>query len=428
MKRRVVVTGLGVVTPLSCDVEQLWERLLAGESGVTAPLRHARLKPPMKAVGEIKPDDLEMLRADHPEAAATGEMRTLFGVAAGSRAIRDAGFDDGPHDRAGALLGVGPGIHRFEDVDRWLSPEGTFDTVAFARELEEVHPESSMRHIAEAPAALLARLHGLRGPVAATTTACAAANQAIGMSFRSIRRGEMDWCVAGGTDGMMNPMGEIFFVLLGANAKVTGGRPDQACKPFDRRRSGLVVSEGAAALVLEELEHAKARGARIYAEVAGYGSSLDASRVTAPEPEGRGAVAAMRAALLDGDIALEEVDFISTHGTGTKRNDPAESLAVRTVFGEHAERISISALKGALGHLLAGASGMGLVGAALAASRDQIPPIANLTDPDPACHGLGFVFGEARCRTVRVALNNGFGFGGQNATVALRKYVEEEDR
>jgi 3-oxoacyl-[acyl-carrier-protein] synthase II len=423
VRRRVVVTGLGAVTPLSCDVETLWTRLLAGESGVTPPIRDAADRPPMKAVSEMKPDELDLLREEHPEAASTGEMRTFLGVAAGSRAVRDAGLDDGPHLRAGAMLGVGPGVHRFEDVDAWLGDDGSFDAVALANELDRLHPESILRHGAEEPSALLARLHGLRGPVGATVTACAAANQAIGLAFRSIRRGETDWCVSGGTDGLMNPMGHVFFVLLGADARASRD-PAAACRPFDRRRTGLVMGEGAAGVVLEELEHAKARGARIYAEVAGYGSSLCAFRATAPHPEGRGAASCMAAALEDGGIAPEEVDYLCAHGTGTKRNDPAESQAVHTVFGDHTRNVAVSALKGALGHLLAGAAGVGFLVAALATQRDVIPPTVNLTEPDPVCD-LDFVTGEARHRTVRVALNNGFGFGGQNSTIALRKYREE---
>lgn len=424
MSRRVVVTGLGAVTPLGCDLEDVWARILAGESGVTAPIRHAADRPPTKAVGEMRPADLARLRAEHPEAAALGEMRTLLGTAAGTRALRDAGLAEGPHPRGGAVLGSGPGVHRLEDLDRWLDADGRLDTARMGREVEATHPESITRHAAEQPAALLARLHGLGGPVHAVTTACSAANQALGLAFRCVRRGEADWIVAGGTDGMVNPMGLVFFVLLGASANADAD-PSTSCKPFDRRRSGLVLGEGAGAAVLEDLDHARARGARVYAEVAGYGTSLDAYRTTAPWRDGRGAAAAMAAALHDAALDPEDVDYVCAHGTGTKRNDPAEVAAIRTVFGPHADRLAVSALKGGLGHLLSGAGAVAFACTALAVQRDRVPPTANLTEPDPACD-LDLVPGRGRAQTVRAGINNAFAFGGQNSCIALRAYEEGE--
>jgi len=426
VSRRVVVTGVGVVTPLGCDVERVWERILAGESGVTAPIRHGADAPPTGAVGEMRPEDLARLGAEHPEAAALGEMRTLLGTAAGTAALRDAGLIDGPHPRGGAVLGSGPGVHRLEDLDLWLDAEGRLDTARMGREVERTHPESLVRHAAEQPAALLADLHGLGGPVHAVTTACSAANQALGMAFRCVRRGEADFVVAGGTDGMVNPMGLVFFVLLGAAASV-GEDPSTACKPFDRRRSGLVLGEGAGAAVLEELEHATRRGARIHAEVVGYGTSMDAYRTTAPWRDGRGAAAAMAAALHDAGLDPEDVDYVCAHGTGTKRNDPAEVAAIRTVFGPHADHLAVSALKGGLGHLLSGAGGVAFVCTALAVQRGQVPPTVNLTEPDPACD-LDLVPGRGRRQRVRAGLNNAFAFGGQNSCVALRAFGGEEAR
>lgn len=424
MSRRVVVTGLGVATPLGCNLEDVWRRLLAGESGVTAPIRHGGEQPPEGAVGEIRPDDLDRLRAEHPEAAAVGEMRTLFGVASGTRAVLDAGLETGPHPRAASIIGSGPGVHRLEDIDRWLDEEGRFDTVGMGRETERVNSESLIRNAAEQPATILARLYGLGGPVYAVTTACSAANQALGLAFRAVRRGEIPWAVAGGTDGMVNPMGLVFFVLLGASARADAD-PSTACRPFDRRRTGLVMSEGAGCAVVEELDHARARGARIYAEVVGYGASMDAYRTTAPWRDGRGAAVAMASALHDGGLRPEDVDYVTAHGTGTKRNDPAEAQAIRTVFGAHADSLAVSSIKGALGHLLAGAGGVSFACAALACDRDIVPPTANLEEPDAACD-LDFVRGAGgRRQPVRVALNNAFAFGGQNSCIALRKYEEQ---
>lgn len=423
MTRRVVVTGLGVVTPLGIEVETVWDRLLAGASGVTAPIRHGPEEPPTRAVGELKPDDLARLKADHPEAAATGEMRTLLGTASGTLALLDAGLAEGPSPRGGAIIGSGPGVHRLEDFDRWFDAEGNYDPVALGREVDAVELESLMRNSAEQPATVLADVHGLGGPVHAVTTACSAANQAMGLAFRSVRRGEADWVVTGGTDGMVNPMGLVFFVLLGAAASADGD-PAEACKPFDRKRTGVVLSEGAGAVVLEELEHARARGAHIYAEVVGYGASLDAYRTTAPWRDGRGAASAMAASLHDAGLDPEDVDWVCAHGTGTKRNDPAEATAIRTVFGSHTDQLAVSSLKGALGHLLSGAGGVAFAMAALATERDRVPPTVNLRDPDPA-GDLDHVMESGRELPIRVSLNNAFGFGGQNSCIVLKEYEEE---
>ncbi len=408
MSRRVVITGLGLVTPFGDDVDTVWERMLGGDAGVTASRRHGATRPPTGAVGEVDDAVVERLRTSLPAAAAC-DLRTLFGVAAGTNAAADAGIERGAHDRAGVILGSGPGVHRLEDV-------GVDDAAA-------VHPESLIRNTAELPAVLLARELGLGGPVHAVTTACSASNQALGAAFRSIRRGETDWMIAGGADSMINPLGLVFFVLLGASASV-GDDPAAACKPFDRKRSGLVMGEGAGCVVLEELEHARARGARIYAEVAGYGSSLDAYRTTAPPPDGRGAAEAMDAALRDGGLAPSEVQFVNAHGTGTKRNDPAEVRAIHTVFGDHAAALAVSSGKGAIGHLLSAAAGVAFIFCVLAIRRGAVPPTRNLTQPDPACD-LDLVPDASRQAVVTAALNNSFAFGGQNAVLAVRAFGDD---
>ncbi len=408
MTRRVVVTGLGLVTPFGDDVDVVWERMLAGNAGVTAPTRCGDVTPPTRAVGEVDEATLDRLRRTFPD-AAQGDLRTLFGVAAGANAARDAGLDKGVHDRAGAILGSGPGVHRLEDV-------GVADAQA-------VHRESLIRNSVEQPAVLLARRLRLGGPVHAVTTACSASNQALGLAFRSVRSGETDWVIAGGADSMINPIGLVFFVLLGASAS-DAGDPATACKPFDRRRSGLVMGEGAGCVVLEDLDHARARGARIYAEVVGYGSSLDAYRTTAPPPDGRGAAQAMTAALRDGDVRPQDVQFVNAHGTGTKRNDPAEVRAIHTVFGDHAASLAVSSGKGAIGHLLSAAAGVAFIFCVLAIRRGAVPPTRNLTHPDPACD-LDLVPDAGRAAAVRTAINNSFAFGGQNAVVAVRAFGDD---
>ncbi len=421
-RRRVVVTGLGLVTPMGCDVEVVWRRLLAGERGVAAPRRLGPDEPPTHAVGEVAPDVLARLRREYAEVEGAADPRTLFALAAARDAYTMAGFEAGRHPRGGVFLGAGPGANRIEDVDRCLGADGAFDAVTFARQSDGLQAESLIRHVAEQPAARVARAHGMQGPVHAVTTACSASNQALGMAYRSIRRGETDVAIAGGADSQVNPLGLIFFVLLGAAAHVDPSDPAGACKPFDRRRSGLVMGEGAGIAVLESEDHARARGARILAEVAGYGASLDAFRTTAPPRDGRGAAEAMQAALCDGGVQPEDVDFVNAHGTGTKRNDPAEIRAIRTVLQDRADTVAVSSAKGALGHLLSAAAGVAFCCCVQATLDDAIPPTANLLEPDAACD-VDLVPTPGRRQIVKTALNNSFAFGGQNACVVVRKYA-----
>ena len=423
MSRRVVVTGLGLVTPMGSDVDTVWSRLLAGERAVVPPIRHGAYHPPTRAVGEIPPAEMQRMRASHPLLAGEHDVRTLFAFDAAAQALAQAGLERGSHPGAGVMLGAGPGANRIEDVARFLDEEGEFDPVAYGRQVADLAHGSLVRDAAEQPAARIATAYGIGGPVHAVTTACSASNQALGMALRSIRSGETDWVVAGGSDSQVNPLGLVFFVLLGAAAHVDETDPASACRPFDRRRSGLVMGEGAGIAILEAEEHARARGATILAEVAGYGASLDAFRTTAPPPDGRGAAEAMDYAMKDGGIDPKTVDFVNAHGTGTKRNDPAEVTAIRALFGEHAGEIAVSSGKGALGHLLSAAAGVAFCCCVKAVQEDAVPPTANLTQPDPGCD-LDLVPDPNRRKTVRSALNNSFAFGGQNACIVVRKYEE----
>ncbi|HVG94325.1 MAG TPA: beta-ketoacyl-[acyl-carrier-protein] synthase family protein [Planctomycetota bacterium] len=419
MTRRVVVTGLGLVTPLGHDLETVWERLLAGACGVAAPRRLGASKPPTRAVGEVPEADVATLRAEHGPDADTTDLRTIFGVAAARRALAHAGIVPGSHPRAGAAVASGPGAHRLEDFVAGSDAAGAFDAAAFARGTATVHGGSLWRSPIDRPATEIARRAGLGGPVLAITTACAASLQAIGSAVREIRAGRADWMLAGGADAMVDPLGLVFFVLLGAAATEAG---PAACRPFSRRRTGIVTGEGAGIAVLEAEEHARARGARILAEVAGYGSSFDAFRVTAPHPEGRGAAEAMAKALADARMDPAEVDAISAHATGTKLNDPAEAKAIRSVFGARADRIAVSSGKSAMGHLLAAAGSVAFATTVLSIARDVVPPTINVAphEVDPSC-ALDHVLGTARATPVRAALVNALAFGGHNATIALRK-------
>ena len=421
--RRVVVTGLGLVTPLGDDVDVVFDRLVAGDVAVRAPRRPglAEHAPPTHALAELPDDLLERL---HRELGADAghDVRTLAGVAAAEQALRHAQLDPASAPRLGVVLGSGPG--HFDPARLAPAANATFDVARYAEGLAPGQPESlGLPRRAEAPASLVARRAGTRGPVHAVTTACAASNQALGIAYRMIRRGEIDVAVAGGSDSMVNPQGLVFFVLLGASAHVDPSDPASACRPFDRKRSGLVMGEGAGCAVLESLEHARARGATILAEVTGYGTTLDAWRITAPEPEGKGAAHAMRAALADGGLEPGDVDFVNAHGTGTKRNDPAEVHAVKGAFGEHAKRLAVTSSKGALGHLLSGAAGVAFVACVSAVQRQAVPPTANLADPDRHCD-LDHVPGTGRAMPVRAAMNDAFAFGGQNACLLVSRFEE----
>ena len=423
-KRKVVVSGLGLVTPLGLEVEENWAKALAGVSGLTRLTLPGTARSPMRAVGAVCQKDWERVVNQFPEAAATeGERRTLFALWAARAALADANLLNlkSGRERWGVMLAAGLGIYLPEDIHRWTAPVGKFDLVAFGREYADVHTESMIRNPSHRAAALVGQRFGLFGPNATVTSACASATQAIGVALRTIQRGEADLVVAGGADSMINPVGLVGFALLQA-AAMGPGEPATACRPFDRKRSGLVIGEGAGMVILEAERHAVERGARIYAEVAGYASSMDAYQVTAPHPEGLGAVLCMRGAVKDARMDPGEVDYINAHGTGTRLNDATETLAIKKVFGARACDIAISSSKSMIGHLMAAAGGPEFVFTVLTVHSNQIHPTINLTQPDPKCD-LDYVANVKRSRNVRAALSNSFGFGGQNASIMARKYA-----
>jgi 3-oxoacyl-[acyl-carrier-protein] synthase II len=346
------------------------------------------------------------------------EKRTLFALWAAGEALKDTGPINS--SKIGVVLGAGLGVFRLEDDLQWLQPNGLPDWTRFAKEMDRIHPESQMRHPYDRATGAIADQFRLSGLQSTVTTACASATQAVGTAFRLIRRGEADVLLSGGADSMIHPIGLIYFVLLGA-ASLSNDPPQTVCKPFDRRRAGLVMGEGAGVVILEEEGHALARGAKIYAELAGYASSMDGWRITAPHPEGAGAARAMQKALGDAGVSPDAIDYINAHGTGTKLNDAAETQAIRTVFGPAASNLAISSSKPLFGHLLAASGGPELIMTVLTVERDEIHPTLNLTQPDPKCD-LDYVPLHKRRRTVRAALSNSFGFGGQNGCLVVRKY------
>jgi 3-oxoacyl-[acyl-carrier-protein] synthase II len=422
-KRRVVITGLGMATSLGITVDENWQKALEGQSGIQELSLPNTEKSPVRAVGSVKDDDWKRIQEEFStESEQEGERKTLFALWSAKSALDDAGLINykGPKERCGVVLASGMGINRLEDIHKWTNQNKEFDLEKFGREHKDGHPESLMKNNANRPAALIAKKYGLGGYNSTITTACASATQAIGTAYRAIYRGDADMIVSGGADSMINPIGLVFFVLLSA-ATVSTDNPREVCRPFDRKRSGLVMGEGSGMIVLEEESHALKRGAKIYAEVAGYASTMDAYKVTAPHPKGIGAERAMTNALRDANINPDGIDYINAHGTSTKLNDAAETLAIKNVFKDHARNLSVTSSKALIGHLLAASGGPEFVFTALTVNRDEIHPTINQHNPDPKCD-LDYVPNIKRAATVRAAISNSFGFGGQNGSIVVKKY------
>ncbi len=415
MKRRVVITGIGVVTPVGSGREEFWEALLRGRSGISPISSFDASDFPCRIAGEVRGFRAE----DHMERRDALRMDRFcrMAVAAARLACLDAGLGDGPGavaavadpERAAVVVGSGiGGISTFEEQHSVLLQRGR----------SRVSPHVVPMLIPNMAAGWIAILGGWRGPNLSTVTACAAGTHALGLGFRLIASGEADICLAGGAEASITPLALAGFCSMRA-LSTRNDEPERASRPFDRGRDGFVMAEGSGLLVLEDMELAEERGARIYAEVAGFGMSADAYHLTAPDPAGRGASLCMREALRSAGLRPEQVDYINAHGTSTPLNDRVETLAIREVFGEHAGRLAVSSTKSMTGHLLGAAGGVEAAATALALREGMIPPTINLDDPDPHCD-LDYVPGRPRRLRVRAALSNSFGFGGHNACLALR--------
>jgi len=443
VSRRIVITGMGVITPLGNSVEQMWQGLLEGKSGIGDITIFDASKFPTSFAAEVNDyDHLKYLpdwaRAQHKLAGRNS--RFILGAAVQAwreaklplpLAERDSGGDDGtvPVDRIGIYLGAGEGPLDFNNffvaiVDGWDDQNKQMDwfkwaKTAFARmkAVKELEQEPNM------PGAHLAELFKLRGPCMSCLTACAASTQAIGEATEVIRHGDADIMVAGGTHSMIHPLGVTGFNRLTA-LSTRNDDPASASRPFDGERDGFVLSEGAGVVILEELESAQRRGAAILAEVIGYGSTADAFRVTDQHEEGRGGIAAVRLAMDDAGVGIEDIDYISAHGTGTVENDSIETHIIKTVFGQRAYDIPVSSVKGMLGHLIAAAGVVEFITCVLAIRDGIVPGTMNLQVPDSACD-LDYVPNKARRVKVETAMSNSFGFGGQNNTVILRKFSQK---
>ncbi len=406
MKRRVVVTGLGAVTGLSCQVEDLWQRILAGESGVHELKLFDTAEFKVHFAGDIhdwSPDSYierkEQKRLDR---------FSQFALVAGADAVQDSGLDFSQEDsfRCGVVLGSGiGGLHEIEAQHGRLLQKGPDKVSAFT--IPKLMVNAASGHVSIR--------YGLRGPNYAVATACASAANAIGEAMKIIQYDDADIMVTGGTEAAITPMGVSGFSNLRA-LSTRNDDPPKASRPFDADRDGFVMGEGAGLVVLEELEHAKARGARIYAELVGYGATADGGHITQPDEEGSGAARAMAGALRDARLQASEIDYINAHGTSTPLGDKAETKAIKTVFAEHASQLSVSSTKSQLGHLLGASGGVELV-LSLLALRDQVcPPTINLDTPDPDCD-LDYTPNQPRERKVARVMSNSFGFGGHNATL-----------
>ncbi|MEI6504698.1 MAG: beta-ketoacyl-ACP synthase II [Planctomycetota bacterium] len=411
MKRRAVVTGLGVVTSLGRNVEVFWDRVVRGESGV----------------GPISLFDVSGYRVqfggqvhwepENEDIATLKELKRLdrftqFALASAKDAVSDSGLDFSAEDpyRCGVVIGSGiGGLWEFEVQEERLLHKG----------VDKVSPFTIPKLMVNSASGHVSSLYGIRGPNFAVATACASAANSIGSALRAIQYGDADVMVTGGSEAALTPIGLAGFQNMRA-LSFRGDAPQQASRPFDAGRDGFVLAEGAGVVVIEELEHAKKRGARIYAELKGYGASGDAGHITQPDDEGRGAGRAMEMALADAGMNPDSMQYINAHGTSTPLGDKAETRAMKRVFGDHAKRLAISSTKSQLGHTLGASGGIELVVCSLTVSRGVITPTINLDTPDPDCD-LDYTPKTARQAQVDVAMSNSFGFGGHNASLVVAR-------
>ncbi|MFA4132489.1 MULTISPECIES: beta-ketoacyl-ACP synthase II [unclassified Brevibacillus] len=411
MKRRVVITGVGVVSPVGNDAQTFWNSLLEGKSGIDRVAAFDASDYPTQIAGEVKNFDPEQYM-DKKDIRRTDRF-VQFGLAAAKMAVEDAKLEITPEnaERVGVYIGSGiGGLTTWEEQHSVLLEKGP----------RRVSPFFIPMLIANMASGAVSIQYGAKGPTSSAITACATGTNAIGEALRLIQFDHADVMIAGGAEATVRPMG--FAGFCSAKAMSTrNDEPQKASRPFDKDRDGFVMGEGAGVLILEELEHAKKRGATIIAELIGYGMSADAHHITSPSPGGEGAARCMASALKDAGVDPTEVQYINAHGTSTGQGDIAETQAIKTVFGEHAYKLAVSSTKSMTGHLLGATGGVEAIATAYAL-RDQIlPPTINLENPDPECD-LDYVPNHARKATVNVAVSNTFGFGGHNATVILKRY------
>ena len=410
MSRRVVITGVGVISPVGTGVEKFWSALQAGTSGIKPITAFDAAKLPTRIAGEVT--DFEPTDYFDKKEARRLDRCIQFAVAGTKMALDDAGLNPAEMDldRVGVIYGTGiGGMHTLDEQAAVMNNKGP----------DRISPFFVPMMIANMSAAQIAITFGFRGPNVTTVTACASSTNSIGDALRALQRGDADVVITGGSEAPITALSMAGFCSMRAMS-VRNEEPTRASRPFDTERDGFIMGEGAGILVLETLEGALARGAKIYAEVVGYGATCDASHISAPHPEGIGAAKAMELAIKDAGLKPEDVDYINAHGTSTPLGDKCETLAIKKVFGEHAYKLAVSSTKSMTGHLLGGAGGLEAIICALAIKDGVLPPTINLENIDPDCD-LDYVPNQARKGEVNVTISNSFGFGGHNATVLLRK-------
>lgn len=411
MKRRVVVTGLGVVTPLGRAIDGFWDRIVRSESGV-GPITLFDVAGYRVQFGGQVPWEPEKEDIANPKELKRLDRFTQFAIASAKDAVADSGIDFSHEDpyRCGVVIGSGiGGLWEFEVQEERLLHKG----------IDKVSPFTIPKLMVNSASGHVSSIYGIKGPNFAVATACASAANSIGDALRAIQYGDADVMVTGGSEAALTPIGLAGFQNMRA-LSFRSDAPQQASRPFDVDRDGFVLAEGAGVVVIEELEHARKRGARIYGELKGYGASGDAGHITQPDDEGRGAAHAMAMALKDAGLNPDAVQYINAHGTSTPLGDKAETKAIKRVFGDHAKQLAVSSTKSQLGHTLGASGGIELAVCALIMSRGTISPTINLDNPDPECD-LDYVPKVARDAKVDVAMSNSFGFGGHNASLVLAR-------
>jgi 3-oxoacyl-[acyl-carrier-protein] synthase II len=411
--RRVVITGMGVVTPLGNELDTFWANLIAGACGIDKISGFDASAFDTKIAGEVKNFDPTPAFPSPKEVRRT-DRYSQFGIYAAWSALKDSGLslDAENRDEIGVILGSGIG---------GLATTTDQLNILLSRGPSRVSPFTIPMLIGNMASGLVSMYFNLRGPNFATCSACATANHAIGEAWRTIKMNDAQIMFAGGTEAAVIPMGIAGFCAMRAMS-TRNDDPKHASRPFDKDRDGFVMGEGAGVLVLEELEHAKKRGARIYCEIAGYGNTADAHHLTAPSPGGEGAARCMKMSLKTGGLNSTDVSYINAHGTSTPQGDICETQAIKSVFGEHARKLVVSSTKGATGHMLGAAGAVEMAACVLAIKHSIVPPTINLDSPDPECD-LDYVPNTAREMPVNVIVNNSFGFGGHNSTIAAKRFV-----
>lgn len=413
-KRRVVVTGLGMISPLGLDVKSSWQAVIQGKSGVGYITHFDAKDYPVRIAAEVKGFD----PTKYIELKEVKKMDRFihFAIAATEMAIADSALKITPEnsERIGVVIGSGMG---------GLPAIEYYHQILLEKSWKRVSPFFIPMVIINLAAGQISIKYGIKGPNLAVTTACATGNHSIGEAFRMIQYGDADVMIAGGAEAVITPMAVAGFAIMRA-LSTRNEEPEKASRPFDADRDGFVMGEGSGILILEELEHALKRGAKIYAELVGYGMTSDAYHITAPAPEGEGGARCMKMALNDAGISPEEIDYINAHGTSTKQGDELETQAIKTIFGEHAYKLCVSSTKSMTGHLLGAAGGVEAIFTVLSIYENIIPPTINLDNPDPECD-LDYVPYNAKKKEVRYAMTNSFGFGGTNASLIFKKFTED---